>query len=176
MHAQSHSSLHACRGLTPACMHAGAQDISHIPCHARCSNQATTPSLSNTQQPAISNSPLHCSPVLNANHGTLQQALSPVSLPRKDNAAPLATDHAAPDMLTDYNTAQPTPLTQLAASETAAQGQQLPADLQPLQSKHCTQHAGSSIQCDCHLPYVLFAIDGTWQEAKEIYKVIVCLH
>ena len=23
----------------------------------------------------------------------------------------------------------------------------------------------------CELPYVLFAIDGTWQEAKEIYKV-----
>lgn len=23
----------------------------------------------------------------------------------------------------------------------------------------------------CSLPYVLFAIDGTWQEAKEIYKV-----
>lgn len=26
----------------------------------------------------------------------------------------------------------------------------------------------------CVLPYVLFAIDGTWQEAKEIYKVQCC--
>ena len=34
------------------------------------------------------------------------------------------------------------------------------------------QHLGTEhLAATCRLPYVLFVIDGTWQEAKEIYKV-----
>ena len=41
-----------------------------------------------------------------------------------------------------------------------------------VESDGVQQQSGTdSLAATCPLPYVLFVIDGTWQEAKEIYKV-----
>ena len=55
-----------------------------------------------------------------------------------------------------------------ASALASATGCALPA-LERVQQHSCAE--ADAKQSNGHLQYVLFAIDGTWQEAKEIYKV-----
>ena len=50
------------------------------------------------------------------------------------------------------------------------------SQLQITSNVHPGKLVSSNEEQMCALPYVLFAIDGTWQETKEIYKVCGCCY
>ena len=80
------------------------------------------------------------------------------------SGAPATPIHTGP---TAYERSPETPNSSASALASATDCA-LPA-IERVQQHICAETGGK--QSNGHLEYVLFAIDGTWQEAKEIYKV-----
>lgn len=142
--------------------------------------------LASPQYSAPGNKPLSISAAnssVNSRQDTAQQqpALAqPQSNVQHHTNAAQATDFSTPASCTalhsTYSTSNPGNRSRLqqAASVSA---EAATAFTVCVESDGAQQQLGTdSLAATCPLPYVLFVIDGTWQEAKEIYKVCCCYH